>query len=182
MTFGTFGSAVLALLAFVSPQQAEPPKAPVVIQTSTAGPVTVKSLSIPWGPNTFVTMESPGDSFYNKRTWAFAHLEAKAPLTLYGAAIPAGNYALVFHPNTTDNKGMSLEVRKIAVAEFLEPGNVMTRTPEGETVWKAPIRFQTGTDVAPALKVEVTGPANGKLSLTVRYGDRTLVKEFGLGS
>ena len=142
----------------------------------------MKSLSIPWGPNTFAAMESAGDSFYNKRTWAFARLETKAPLTLYGAAIPAGNYALVFHPNTTENKGMSLEVRKIAVPEFLEAGNVMTPTPAGETIWKAPIRFQTAADVAAALKVDLTGPANGKLSLVVRYGDRTLVKEFGLGS
>jgi hypothetical protein len=171
---------VLALIAVVSPQQAEAPKAPVVIQTSTAGTATVKSLSIPWGPNTFAEMESASDSFYNKRTWAFARLETKAPLTLYGAVIPAGNYALVFHPNTRENKGMSLEVRKIAVAEFLEAGNVMTATPAGETIWKAPIRFQTGADVAPALKVDISGPVSGKLSLVVRYGDRTLVKEFGL--
>ena len=171
----------LAVLPLVAPQQAEAPKAPVVIQTSTSGAVTVKSLNIPWGPNTFAAMESASDSFYNKRTWAFARLETKVPLTLYGAAIPAGNYALVFHPNTTDNKGMSLEVRRIAVPEFLEAGNVMTRTPEGETVWKAPIHFQTSADVAPALKVELTGPANGKLSLVVRYGDRSLVREFGIG-
>ena len=182
MILASSAAAAVALVAFVPTQQPETPKPPVVIQTSTAGPVTVNSLSIPWGPNTFVAMESAGDSFYNKRTWAFAHLETKVPLTLYGAAIPAGNYALVFHPNSTENKGMSLEVRKIAVAEFLEPGNAMTRTPEGETVWKAPIRFQTATDVAPALKVELGEPANGKLSLTVRYGNRTLVKEFGLGS
>jgi hypothetical protein len=142
--------------------------------------VTIKSLTIPWGPNTFAEMERPSDSSYNNRTWAFARLETKAPLTLYGAAIPAGNYALVFHPNTTESKGMSLEVRKIAVAEFLETGNVMTATPAGETIWKAPIRFQTGADVAPALKVDISGPVNGKLSLVVRYGDRTLVKEFGL--
>jgi hypothetical protein len=170
----------LAVLPLVAPQQAEPPKAPVVIQTSTSGAVTVKSLNIPWGPNTFAEMERASDSFYNKRTWAFAHLETKAPLTLYGAAIPAGNYALVFHPNTIDNKGMSLEVRRIAMPEFLEAGNVMTRTPEGETVWKAPIRFQPAADVASTLKVELTGPANGKLSLVVRYGDRSLVREFGL--
>jgi len=30
------------------------------------------------------------------------------------------------------------------------------------------------------LKVDISGPVNGKLSLVVRYGDRTLVKEFGL--
>ena len=58
----------------------------------------------------------------------------------------------------------------------------MTRTPEGETVWKAPIRFQTGGEVATALAVDLSGPANGKLSLVVRYGDRTLVSEFEVGS
>jgi hypothetical protein len=182
MILASSPAVALALIALVAPQQTEAPKAPVVIQVSTAGPVTVKSLSLPWGPNTFMAMESPGESFYNKRTWAFAQMETTAPLTLYGATIPAGNYALVFHPNTTENKGMSLEIRRIAVASFLEPGNVMTRTPEGETVWKAPIRFQTSTDVAPALKVDVSGPTNGKLSLVVRYGSRTLAREFGLGS
>ena len=159
-----------ALVALAAPQ-AEAPRAAVVIQTSTSGAVTVKSLSIPWGPNTFASMESAGDSFYNKRPWAF---------TLYGAAIPPGNYALVFHPNTTENKGMSLEVRRIAVTEFLEAGNVMSPAPAGETVWKAPVRFQTVAEVAPALKVDLTGPVNGKLSLVVRYGDRSMVKEFGI--
>jgi hypothetical protein len=168
-----------ALVALAAPQ-AEAPRAPVVIQTSTSGAVTVKSLSIPWGPNTFAAMESAGDSFYNKRPWAFAHLATKAALTLYGAAIPPGNYALVFHPNTTENKGMSLEVRRIAVTEFLEAGNVMSPAPAGETVWKAPVRFQTVAEVAPALKVVLTGPTNGKLSLVVRYGDRSMVKEFGI--
>jgi hypothetical protein len=167
------------LIALVTPQ-AEAPKAPIVIQTSTSGAVTVKSLSIPWGPNTFAAMESASDSFYNQRPWAFAHLETTAALTLYGAAIPPGNYALVFHPNTTENKGMSLEVRKIAVPEFLEAGNVMAPAPKGETIWKAPIHFQTVAEVTPALKVDLTGPANGKLSLVVRYGDRTMIKEFGL--
>jgi hypothetical protein len=175
-------SAALALLALAPPQDADAPKAPVVIQTSTVGSVTVKSLNAPWGPNTFAEMERASDSFYNKRTWAFARLETKVPLTLYGAAIPPGNYALVFHPNTIENKGMSLELRKIAVPEFLEAGNVMTRTPEGETVWKAPIRFQTAADVAPALRVKLTGPVNGRLSLVVRYGDRSLIREFGLQS
>jgi hypothetical protein len=172
-------SAVVSLVALVAPQ-AEPPKAPIAIQTSTKGAVSVKSLPIPWGPNTFASMESAGESFYNKRTWAFARLETTAPLTLYGALIPAGNYALVFHPNTPENKGMSLEVRRIAVPEFLEAGNVMARTPEGETVWKAPVRFEMAAEVAPALTVALTDAANGKLLLVVRYGDRALVKEFGL--
>ncbi len=176
----TVTSAVVVGLVALVAAQAEPPKAAIAIQASTKGAVSVKSLPIPWGPNTFAAMESAGDSFYNKRTWAFARLETTAPLTLDGASIPAGNYALVFHPNTTENKGMSLEVRKIAVPEFLEAGNVMTRTPEGETVWKASIRFEVVAEVAPALKVELTGPTNGKLSLQVRYGDRSLVKEFGL--
>jgi hypothetical protein len=174
-------AALLAVAALVAPAQTDAPKPPIVIQTSTAGAATVKSLTFPWAPNTFAEMERPSDSFYNKRTWAFAHLETKAPLTLDGAVIPAGNYALVFYPNTPENKGMSLEVRKIAVPEFLEAGNVMTATPAGETVWKAPIRFQTGAEVASALKVALTGPVGGKLSLVVRYGDRTLVKEFGVG-
>ena len=170
----------LSLLAFPVPQQAGAPEAdrPVIEKkTATTGGVTVHFLTIPWGPNTFAAMEQGGDSFYAKRTWPFARLETKVPVTLEATTLPPGHYALVFHPNTADNKGMSLEVRKIAVEEFLVPGNVMTKTPEGETMSRSAASFETVAETVPALALELKAGGQGA-SLVIRYGDKRLAKEL----
>jgi hypothetical protein len=122
-------------------------------------------------------MERPGDSFYNLRAWPFARLETQTPLTLEGTDIPPGNYALLFHPNTPEDRGMALEVRKIRKGEFLEPGNVMTKAPEGETLWRAPVRFDTAEGTSPSLKIEMT-PGKGGFQLKVQYGDHWTTKKF----
>ncbi len=172
-------SLTLAVLAqAAAPAPTEPKRPPIVIQSATAGPISVHYLNIPWGPNTFAGMERAADGFYNKRAWPFARLETKGAATIDGKRLPAGNYALLFHPNTLENAGMSFEVRKIAVGEFLEPGNVMTLAPEGETMLRAPVRFETVPDTAPALAIELL-PGKDATTLTVRYGDRRLVKELG---
>jgi len=158
-------------------QETEAKKPPIVIETATAPGASLRYLTIPWGPATFADMETGGESFYAKRTWPFAELETKAPLSLEGTKVPAGNYALVFHPNTPDKQGMSLEVRRIAVPEFLQPGNVMTRTPEGETVAKVKVLFETTGETEPSLKVGLE-PGKEGLALVVRYGNRKLVKEL----
>jgi hypothetical protein len=159
--------------------QPAPTPVPITIQSVEAAGVSVYFLNLPWGPQTFAAMERPGDSFYNKRTWPFARMETKGPVTLEGTRIPAGNYALVFHPNGPDNQGMALEVRKIEVPEFLQAGNAMTRTPEGETLYRAPVRFDTTTSTAPSLKVELV-PGKGALGLRVQYGDRVLTRDLKL--
>ena len=170
-----------AVLALPLPRQATAPQEaerPVIEKkTVSAGGVSVHFLTIPWGPNTFAAMEGPGESFYNRRDWPFARLELKGAVTLEGSPIPPGNYALVFHPNTPDNQGMSLEVRKIAVEEFLVPGNVMTKTPQGETAATSTAAFETVGATVPALVIELL-PATGRASLLIRYGDRKLVKSL----
>lgn len=169
--------AVLAQAAAQAPAPTEPKRPPITIQSTSAGPISVHYLNIPWGPNTFAGMEKAEDGFYNRRTWPFARLETKSAATIEGKRLPAGNYALLFHPNTADDKGMSLEVRKIAGGEFLQPGNVMTPAPEGETMLRTPVRFETVPETAPALAIELR-PGKDATSLTVRYGDRRLVKEL----
>lgn len=159
--------------------QPAPTPVPITIQSVEAKGVSVHFLNIPWGPQTFAAMERPGDTFYNKRTWPFARLESKVALTLDGTRIPPGNYALVFHPNGTANEGMGLEVRKIDVPEFLQPGNAMTRTPDGETIHRAPVRFNTATSTTPALKVELVSQKD-VLALRVQYGDRVLTRDLKL--
>jgi len=173
---------VTLILSQAAPAPGDTPNPPegkpkVTIHKAEGPDAQVFYLSIPWGPNTFAAMESPGEGFYNRRSWPFARLQTKTALKLDGIEIPAGNLALVFHPNTPDNAGMSLEVRRIHVPEFLEEGNAMTRTPEGETVWRAPVRFDTAAGTAPALKVEIL-PETGGFRLKVQYGDRWTSKEF----
>jgi hypothetical protein len=153
------------------------PKPAVTIHSAETRDVKVFFLNAPWGPQTFAMMERGGDSFYNKRTWPFARLEARRPFTLEGKAVPAGNYALVFHPNPPTNEGMSLEVKRIEVSEFLQEGNVMVRTPEGITIYKEPVRFDTATSTAPALRIELAPETSG-VTLRVQYGDRLLIKQL----
>jgi len=177
MILPVLGYISVLLLDPVYDQQAEHGSSPpgISIHTAAAPSLKVFYLNLPWGPNTFADMERGGDSYYAKRTWPFARLESTAPLTLEKTKLPPGNYALVFHPNTPDNQGMSLEVRKIQVPEFLEPGNVMTRTPEGVSLWRAPIHFDTAEGISPHLTVDLA-PHPGGVSLIVQYGDRRLIK------
>ena len=171
-------SLALTILAQAEvPAPAEPKRPAIVIQSAATEAIGVHYLNIPWGPNTFAGMEKAADGFYNKRAWPFARLETKGAFTIDGKRVPAGNYALLFHPNTLENAGMSLEVRKIASGEFLQPGNVMTLAPEGETMLRAPVTFETVPGTAPALAIELL-PGKDATSLTVRYGDRRLVKEL----
>jgi hypothetical protein len=176
---GTLALVVAVAQAAPTPTPAAPaPYAtPIAIQKVEAPGAQVFYLSIPWGPETFAMMERPGDGFYNRRAWPFARLETHKPLTLEGTTLPPGNYALLFHPATLEEKTMSLEVRRIATGEFLEPGNVMTKAPEGETLWRAPVPFDTAAGISPALKIEVL-PGKASFQLKVQYGDRWTTKEF----
>ena len=169
--------ALVLVLAQAAAPVEEPKRPAITIQTVAAPGVRVFYLNMPWGPETFAAMERPGEGFYNRRSWPFARMETTNPLKIADTALPAGNYALVFHPNTPENEGMTLEVRKIAPGEFLQKGNVMTRTPEGETVWQAPVVFETGDTTVPALEIGLT-PGSAGLRLEVRYGDRRTHQVF----
>jgi hypothetical protein len=175
---------LLPLLLLVQAAQApdtavgpETAAAKITRQEAKSADADVFYLSVPWGPNTFAEMESPTDSYYNRRTWPFARMETRRPLRFGGIEIPAGNNALVLHPNTPKNEGLSLEVRQIDVPEFLEEGNVMTRTPEGRTLWQGPVRFDTAADTVPALTIGIL-PAKGGFRLRIQYGNRVTVQEF----
>ena len=169
---------VIALaLAQAAPAEEAARKPAITIQTASAPGLKVFYLNAPWGPNTFAAMERAGDGFYNTRTWPFARLETTRPVSIQGTSVPAGNYALVFHPNTADDKGMSVELRKLSVPEFLQPGNVMAAAPEGPTVWRAPVRFDRAETTEPALKIDLA-PHMAGTKLVVKYGDRRLVRDL----
>jgi hypothetical protein len=133
--------------------------------------------SLPWGPQTFATMESASDSFYNKRSWPFARLETSAALKLGATPLPPGNYALVFVPASSEQPGMRLQVLKVAAGEFFQAGNPMTRTPQGESVHTEPVTFERAAETVPALELSLDD-APGGLTLKVAYGDRRLSRRF----
>lgn len=161
-------AAACALIAAASASAQAPT---VTIQSQTADQVSVFFLNIPWGPQTFEAMANPGDGFYSRRTWPFARVEATGPFRMGDAAFEAGNYAFVFHPNK--GEGMALEVLKIAPGEFLIDGNVMTPTPEGESLHREFITFEEVEDVAPALDVQLES-GDGGVGFLVHYGNRRL--------
>jgi hypothetical protein len=175
--------AVLLLLAQAGAQPTDsavgpPARRPAItIHEAEAPGVRVFFLNMPWGPETFATMERSGEGYYNRRSWPFARMETTQPLRIEETPVPAGNHALVFHPNTAKDEGMSLEVRKIAPGEFLQAGNVMTRTPEGETLRRARVAFDTTETTVPALEIEVL-PEESAVRLQIRYGNRATQTVF----
>lgn len=176
-TWGLAALVAVPLSAQGTAQTQATARVPVTIRTVEAAGVKVHFQNLPWGPLTFATMESASDSFYNKRSWPFARLETSVPVTLDGTRVSPGNYALVFNPASVEHPAMSLEVLKVAPGEFFQAGNPMTRTPAGESVFKAPIAFDRASETVPALEVAL-GEAEGGLSLDVAYGDRRLSKKL----
>lgn len=171
------GLALIGLVIQTVPTTEISPRAAITIRTVGGPGLRIHYLNAPWGPNTFASMERPGTGFYNQRSWPFARLETTRPISFGGTAVPPGNYALVFHPNTPDDRGMSLELRKLSVPEFLQPGNVMTPTPEGETVWRGAVRFDRTEVTEPALRIDLA-PQMAGTRMTIRYGDRHLEREL----
>jgi hypothetical protein len=175
--------AVLFLLAQAGAQPTDaavgpaPTRPAITIHSIEAPGVQFFYLDLPWGPETFAAMERPGEGYYNRRSWPFARMETTKPLRIGETTLPEGNFALVFHPNTPTNEGMSFEVRKVAPGEFLQRGNVMTRTPEGETLWRGPVTFETAESTVGALEIGVVPEANG-VRLDVRYGNRGMQQVF----
>lgn len=154
-----------------------PARRAITIHTVETPGVEVFYLNLPWGPETFAAMERPGEGYYNRRSWPFARMKTAEPLKIGETELPAGNFALVFHPNTPKDDGMSFEVRKIPPGEFLQQGNVMTRTPEGETLWRATVNFESAASTVPNLEIGIV-PGEGGVRLDVRYGDRWMQQVF----
>lgn len=150
-------------------------KPAIVLRSQSVAGASVFYQTVPWGPQTFAVMERSTDSFYNKRSWPFARLETVAALTLDGVRLAPGNYALVFHPASSQQPAMQLEVLKVPAGEFLQAGNVMQRAPEGASVYRGPVTFERVAETTPALAVALEAVPTG-LRLDVRYGDRRLTR------
>jgi len=53
----------------------------------------------------------------------------------------------------------------------------MTRTPEGETLWQGPAKFEIAGKTVPALEVGITREEQG-VKIDVHYGNRTTQAVF----
>jgi hypothetical protein len=153
------------------------------IQTTTFDVPNVKDaaafsyLDFPWGEVTFGYIEKgTKGNYYGERTWPFAQLNTKTALTLEGAKIAPGQYALVITPGGED-KPMSLSVISFVGPTFLKPGNIFSPAPKGTSVYTKDVSFQTVDTSFDHMKIETVGTATG-FDLVVIYGNRRLVKSF----
>lgn len=150
---------------------AAPPAVPV--QRDKGQGLEVRFVSYPWRPDVFQAFEQGSAS---ARSWAFARLVVSSPFGLDGARLYPGQYAMVLNPKT-GALPMTLELRRVGGAEFLVDPPAMAAPPAGETVYKRPAEFASTADLAPVLDLTIASFGEGSL-LTVRYGNRKLVKEL----
>lgn len=164
-----------ALLAGVlaAGAEAQAPGGPV--QTERGSGVVVRFVPTPWRPDifaAFVEGRAPAPP-----SWAFARLELSSWFLFDDRRLPPGRYAMVLAPKT-GTLPMTLELRRVDGREFFTDAAAMPPPPPGETVYKAPVTFSTSQEPAPVLDVTVAGYGREGAVLTVRYGDRRLVKEL----
>jgi hypothetical protein len=171
--------AVFALLATTCaslPALALPAAAaaqPATIQRDKGSGLEVRFVSYPWRPDVFQGFEE-GDPA--ARSWAFARLVVSSYFMLDDMRLYPGQYAMVLNPKTGPLP-MTLELRRVAGREFLVDPPAMADPPAGETVYKRPVTFAPGAEPAPALDLTIASWGGGSL-LTIRYGNRKLVKEL----
>jgi hypothetical protein len=165
----------LILLALHLPAQV--PKEPardLSLHTERAPGIEIRFVDYHWQPALFEAMEKgSSDVPEARRNWVVARVILNSrPMTLGDARVAVGNYALVLWPNL-DGKGMAMELRRVDMREVYPNLNAMAPAPPGKTIYKGPASFETGSPLASRLDVSVA-EAEGKVVLTLRYGDRRL--------
>jgi hypothetical protein len=171
---------LLAILAKVGPAQT---REQTTVQTasldlaSTKEAVAVTYLNFPWGEVTFSYIEhGTKGTYYGERTWPFAQLDTKTPLTLEGSKLSPGQYALIIVPGE-DAKPMTLSVVQFDGPPFVKPGNVFSPAPKGNVVYKKDVTFSTVDALFDHMKIDLASTGQG-FDLNVNYGNRRLTKSF----
>jgi hypothetical protein len=169
---------MLALMALLIPLQVPKEPAKDLFMHSARVPgVEVRWVDYHWQPAIFEAMEKgTRDIPEATRNWVVVRLILDdRPLTIEGVKVPVGNYALALWPNL-DGKGMAVEIRRVDMRELYPNLNAMAPAPKGETIYKGPARFEAG---APMSRFEAAlAEGNGKVALSLHYGDRTLTLTF----
>jgi hypothetical protein len=169
---------MLALMALLVPLQVPKEPAKDLFMHSARVPgVEIRWVDYHWHPAIFEAMEKGTRTIPEAtRNWVVVRLILDdRPLTIGGVKVPVGNYALALWPNL-DGKGMAVEIRRVDMRELYPNLNAMAPAPKGETIYKGPARFEAG---APASRFDAAlAEANGKVDLSLHYGDRTLTLTF----
>jgi hypothetical protein len=165
----------LAVMALLIPAQV--PKEPakdLSMHSAKAPGLEVRFVDYHWQPALWEAMEKGDRSVPEAtRNWVLVRVILdERPLTLESARLPVGNYALALWPNL-DGKGMAVEMRRVDMRDVFPNLNAIAPAPRGETIYRGPAKFETASP--PASRLEVTlGETEGKIVLTLRYGDRRL--------
>ncbi len=169
---------ILALTAFLVVQQVPKEPAKDLFMHSAKVPgVEIRWVDYHWQPAIFAAMEKGDRSVpLATRNWVVVRLIlSDRPLTIEGVKVPVGNYAVALWPNL-DGKGMQVEIRRVDMRELYPTINAMAPAPRGETTYKGPARFETAPSASRFEAALAEG--NGKVVLSIHYGDRTLTLTF----
>jgi hypothetical protein len=169
---------MLALMALLVPLQVPKEPAKDLFMHSAKVPgVEIRWVDYHWQPAIFEAMEKGTRAIPEAtRNWVVVRLILDdRPLTIEGVKVPVGNYALALWPNL-DGKGMAVEIRRVDMRELYPNLNAIAPAPKGETIYKGPVRFEAGAAVSRFEAALAEG--NGKVDLSLHYGDRTLTLTF----
>ena len=169
---------MLALIALLVPLQVPKEPAKDLFMHSAKLPgVEIRWVDYHWQPAIFEAMEKGTRAIPEAtRNWVVVRLILdNRPLTIEGVKVPVGNYALALWPNL-DGKGMAVEIRRVDMRELYPNLNAMAPAPKGETIYKGPARFEAGASISRFEAALAEG--NGKVALSLHYGDRTLTLTF----
>jgi hypothetical protein len=160
---------------------AQVPKEPardLFLHSLKAPGVEIRFVDYHWQPVIFEAMASgKGDVPEAKRNWVFARVVLETrPLTLGTTRVSVGNYGLALWPNL-DGKGMTVELRRVDMRDVFPNLNAMAPLPRGESIWKGPATFETASPLASRMDMTLA-EADGKVVLTLLYGDRRLSLSF----
>ncbi len=156
------GAMALAMLAPPeSPARGQEPE-PAVATVETAG-VRVRYAPLP----------PPADP---AAPWPLGRLETTVTLHLDGRRIEPGHYALVCHPHVAHGEAASLAIVRLEPSQWLRLED-LGRLPQGDALFRAPVRFNVAAGTAPRLIVSLS-PGKRRITLTARYGNAKVVREF----
>lgn len=155
------GAMTLAMLATPESPASDQEREPAVATVETAG-VRVR----------YAPMWSPADP---AAPWPLGRLETTVTLHLDGRAIEPGHYALVCHPGA-DHGEATLAFVRLQPSQWLRLED-LRRLPQGDPLFRAPVRFDVAAGTAPRLIVSLS-PGKRRITLTARYGNAKVVREF----
>ena len=154
------GAMALAFLGEPSPPSDRAPEPPVATVEAAGVRVRYAPLASPADPTT---------------PWPLGRLETTVTLHLDERTIEPGHYALICHPRA-DHDEAHLAFVRLQPSQWLR-FEELRRLPQGDPLFRAPVRFDVAAGTAPRLTVSLS-PGKRRITLTARYGNARVVREF----